>query len=145
LPEEQTGFRAGKGTRDALFVLQLVIEKTIDTANKELYLTFIDYRKAFDMVNHKKLFDVMLSMGIPRHIVELIAGLYSNQEAAVRWNGQLTEWFSIGRGTRQGCNISPTEFNLYAARIMRKVDEENIEEDSEGELVIGGRRLTNLR
>jgi len=82
---------AGKGTRDVLFVLQLVIEKTIDTADKELYLTFIDYRKAFDMVNHKKLFDVMLHMGIPRHIVELIAGLYSNQEAAVRWNGQLTE------------------------------------------------------
>jgi len=49
LPEEQTGFRAGKGTRDALFVLQLVIEKTIDTADKELYLTFISYRKAFDI------------------------------------------------------------------------------------------------
>ena len=78
-------------------------------------------------------------------LVELIAGLYSNQKAAVRWNGQLTEWFSIGRGTRQGCNISPTEFNLYAERIMRKLDEKNIEEDSEGELVIGGRRLTNLR
>ena len=55
MPEEQTGFRAGKVTIDALFVLQLVIEKTIDTADKELYLTFIDYRKAFDMVNHKKL------------------------------------------------------------------------------------------
>ena len=54
LPEEQTGFRAGKGTRYALFVLQLVIEKTIDTADKELYLTFIGYRKAFDMVNYKQ-------------------------------------------------------------------------------------------
>ena len=54
LPEEQTGFHAGKGTRDALFVLQLVIEKTIDTADKELYLTFIDYRKAFDMVNESQ-------------------------------------------------------------------------------------------
>jgi len=126
LSQEQTGFRAGKGTRDALFVLQLVIEKTIDVANKELYLTFIDYRKAFDMVNHKKIFDVMLSMGIPRHLVELRAGLYSNQEAAVRWNGQLTGWFPIGRGTREKCNISPIEFNLYAERIMREVNEENI-------------------
>ena len=71
-------------TRDALFVLQLVIEKTIDIADKELCLTFIDYRKAFDMLNHKKLFDVMLSMGVPRHFVELIGGLYSNQEAAAR-------------------------------------------------------------
>jgi len=123
------------------------VEKTntIDTADKELYLTFIDYRKAFDTVNHKKLFDVLLSMGVPRHFVELIAGLYSNQEAAVRWNEQLTEWFVYMTSTRQGCNISPTEFDLYAERITRKVDEENIEEDSEGELVIGGRRLTNLR
>jgi len=88
-----TSFRTGKGTRDALFVLQLVIEKTIDRADKELYLTFIDYRKAFYMVNHKKLFDVMLRMGVPRHVVELIAGLYSNQEATVRWNGQLTSGF----------------------------------------------------
>jgi len=58
---------------------------------------------------------------------------------------ELDEWFSIGRVIRQGCNISPTEFNLYTERIMRKIDEENIEEDSEGELVISGRRLTNLR
>ena len=49
------------------------------------------------------------------------AGLYNNQEAAVRWNGQLTALFPIGQGTRQGCNVSPTEFNLYAERIMRTV------------------------
>jgi len=49
--------------------------------------------------------------------------LYNNQEAAVRWNGQLTAWFPIEQGTRQGCNVSPTEFNLYAERIMRTVEE----------------------
>jgi len=66
--------------------------------------------------------------------------LYNNQEAAVRWNGQLTAWFPIvEQGTRQGCNISPTEFNLYAERIMRTV-----EENYEG-VVIVGRRITNLR
>ena len=53
----------------------------------------------------------------------MVAGLYNNQEAAVRWNGQLTAWFPIEQGTRQGCNVSPTEFNLYAERIMRTVEE----------------------
>ena len=67
------------------------------------------------------------------------AGLYNNQEAAVRWNGQLTALFPIGQGTRQGCNVSPTEFNLYAERIMRTV-----EENYEG-VVIGGRGITNPR
>jgi len=62
-----------------------------------------------------------------------------NQEAAVRWNGQLTALFPIGQGTRQGCSVSPTEFNLYAERIMRTV-----EENYEG-VVIGRRRITNLR
>ena len=69
----------------------------------------------------------------------MVARLYNNQEAAVRWNGQLTAWFPIGQGTRQGCDVSPTESNLYAERIMRTV-----EENYEG-VVIGGRRITNLR
>ena len=90
LSEEQTEFRAGRGTRDALFIMQVMIEKLIDLEHKELYLIFIDYSKAFDKVDHGRLFDIMLDMGIPRHLVELVAGLYNNQEAAVRWNGQLT-------------------------------------------------------
>ena len=78
--------------------MQVIIEKLIDLENKELYLIFIDhYSKAFDKVDHGRLFDIMLDMGIPRHLVELVAGLYNNQEAAVRWNGQLTAWFPIGR------------------------------------------------
>jgi len=83
-------------------------------------------------VDHGRLFDIMLEMGIPRHLVKLVAGLYNNQEAAVRWNRQLTTWFPIEQGTRQGCNISLTEFNLYAERIMRTA-----EENYEG-VVIGG-------
>ena len=85
-------------------------------------------------MDHGRLFDIMLDMGIPRHLVELVAGLYNNQEAVVRWNGQLPAWFPIG----QGCNVSPTEFNVYTERIMRTVVE-----NYEG-VVIGGRRITNL-
>jgi len=120
--------------------MQVMIEKFIDLENKELYLIFIDYSKAFDKVDDNgRLFDIMLDMGIPRHLVELVAGLYNNQEAAVRWNGQLAAWFPIEQGTTQGCNVSQTEFNLYAERIMRTV-EENYEV-----VVIGGKRITNLR
>jgi len=108
----------------------LMIEKLIDLENKELYLIFIDYSKAFHKMDHGRLFDIMLDMGT---LVELVAGLYNNQEAAVRWNGQLTAWFPIEQGTRQGCNVSPTEFILYAEHIMRTV-----EENYEG-VVIGGR------
>ena len=64
LPEEKTGFRAGRGTRDALFIMQVMIDKLIDLENKELYLIFIDYSKAFDKVYHGRLFDVMLDSGI---------------------------------------------------------------------------------
>ena len=88
--------------------MQVMIEKLIDLENKELYLIIIDYSKAFDKVDHGRLFDIMLDMGIPRHLVELVAGLHNNQEAAMRWNGQLTAWFPIEQGTRKGCNISPT-------------------------------------
>ena len=81
-------------------------------------------------------------MGMPYiyHHVRLIKGLYINQEAAVRWNGQLTDWFQIGQGTRQGCNVSPTEFNIYGENIIRRVEEKN-----KRGTVIRGRRMTNLR
>jgi len=72
--------------------------------------------------------DIMLDMGIPRHLVESVAGLYNNQEAAVRWNGQLTAWFPIGQGTSQGCNVSPTVQPICRAHY----------ENSRGELRRGG-------
>ena len=114
---------AGRGTRDMLFILQLVIEKTLELEEKEVYLTFIDYNKAFDTVDHRMLFETMIEIGIPYHLVQLIEGLYINQEAAVRWNGQLTDLFQIGQGTRQRCNVSPTEFDIYGKNIIRRVEE----------------------
>jgi len=92
--------------------MQVMIEKLIDLENKELYLIFIDYSKVFDKMDRGRLFDIMLDMDIPRHLVQLVSGRCNNQEAAVRWNGQLTAWFPIGQSTSQGCNISPTEFNM---------------------------------
>jgi len=123
LPEEQAGFRVGRGTRDMLFILQLVIKKTLELEEKEVYLIFVDYSKAFDTVDHRMLFETMIEIGIPYHLVQLIEGLYINQEAAVRWNGQLTDLFQIGQGTRQRCNVSPTEFDIYGKNIIRRVEE----------------------
>ena len=140
LPNEQGGFRTGRGTRDMLVILQQLIEKARNMQGCAIYLLFIDYTKAFDMVSHPRLFKVLQEMGIPSHLVALIQALYSQQEAAVKWNNELTEWFPIGKGTRQGCNLSPVEFNLYAEDIMRRTLE-----NDDGGIAVGGRRISNIR
>jgi hypothetical protein len=81
-----------------------------------------------------------MEMGIPKHLVALIQSLYDNQRAAARWNGQLTGWFDVKIGTRQGCNISSTEYNLYGEDIMRRALEH-----SKCGVVSGGRKVNNLR
>jgi hypothetical protein len=144
LPDEQTGFRQGRGTRDLLVTLQILIEKVNQLSEGELYLLFIDYSKAFDTVNQSLLFTTMMNMGIPRHLVALIQALYQQQTAAVRWDGVLSEWFHIWKGTRQGCNISPTEFNMYAEDIIRRTMEGGEEESKHG-VIVGGQVINNLR
>jgi hypothetical protein len=148
LPDEQTGFRQGRDTRDLLVTLQILIEKVNQLSEGELYLLFIDYSKAFDTVKQSVLFTTMMNMGIPRHLVALIQALYQQQTAAVRWDGVLSEWFRIGKGTRQGCNISPTEFNMYAEDIVRRTmegEEDKIEEGSKHGVIVGGQIINNLR
>ena len=86
LSDCQAGYRTNRGTVDMLFALQILIEK-IRSSTDEAFIVFIDYSKAFDSVKHHHLFDVMIQMGFPRHLVALIAGLYQNQKATIRWNG----------------------------------------------------------
>jgi len=101
---------------------------------------FADYTKAFDMVSHPKLFKVLLDMGIPKHVIALVQALYAQQTAKVRWDVESSEAFTIGKDTRQGCNTSPVEFNLYAEDIMRRTLEDN-----EHSIKVGGRQINNLR
>jgi len=101
---------------------------------------FVDYTKAFDMVSHPKLFKVLLEMGIPKHIVVLVQALYAQQTAKMRWYGESSEAFTIGKGTRQGCNISPVEFNLCAKDITRRTLENN-----EHGIKVGWRQINNFR
>lgn len=139
IAEEQAGFRPSRGTRDQIFNVKMIMEK-YRAHNKDLFMTFIDYKKAFDSVNHGKLWKEMIEMGFSSHLVNLIKKLYASQQACVRLNVGKTEWFSVSKGVRQGCVISPHLFNIYCEVIMRKV----LEADNSG-VKIGGRIINNLR
>ena len=86
---------------------------------KNIYFCFIDYAKAFDCVDHNKLWKILKEMGIPDHLICLLRTLYAGQEATVRTGHETTDWFQIRKGVRQGCILSPCLFNLYAEYIMR--------------------------
>ena len=88
------------------------------TATKKIYFCFIDYAKAFDCVDHHKLWKILKEMGIPDHLTCLLRNLYAGQEAPVRTGHGTTDWFQIGKGVCQGCILSPC-LNLYAEYIMR--------------------------
>ena len=86
---------------------------------KNIYFCFIDYAKAFDCMDHNKLWNILKEMGIPDHLTCLLRNLYAGQEATVRTGHETTDWFQIGKGVRQGCILSLCLFNLYAEYIMR--------------------------
>ena len=86
---------------------------------KNIYFCFIDYAKAFDCVDHNKLWKILKEMGISDHLTCLLINLYEGQEATVRTGHGTTDWFQIGKGAYQGCILSPCLFNLYTEYIMR--------------------------
>ena len=99
---------------------------------------FIDYAKAFDCVNHKKLWKILKEMGIQNHLTCLLRNLYAGQEATVRTGHGTTDWFQIGKGVCPGSILSPCLFNLYAQYIMRNA---GLEEALAG-IKIVGRNIT---
>ena len=117
LPDVQAGFRKSRGTRDQIANIHSIIEKAQEF-QKNIYLCFIDYAKAFDCVDQHKLWKILKEMGIPDHLTCLLRNLYANQEATVRTGHGTTDWFQIGKGVRQGYMLSPCLFNFYAAYIM---------------------------
>ncbi|CAF3528318.1 unnamed protein product [Adineta steineri] len=140
MPVTQAGFRKGRGTRDQIANLRWVMEKAREY-QKEFYLCFIDYSKAFDCVDHEKLWGVLMEMGVPKHLIILMKNLYTNQQASVKTEYGNTNWFNVGKGVRQGCILSPYLFNLYAEYIMRKAGTDK----AAGGIKIGGRNINNLR
>ena len=108
---------------------------------KNIYFCFIDYAKAFDCVDHNKLWKILKEMGIPDHLTCLLRNLYAGQEATVRTGHGTTDWFQIGKGVCQGCILSLCLFNFYAEYIMRNA---GLEETQAG-IKIAGRNINNLR
>ena len=108
---------------------------------KNIYFCSVDYAKAFDSVDHSKLWKILKEMGIPDHLTCLFRNLYADQEATVRIGHGTTDWFQIGKGIHQGCLLSPCLFNFYAEHIMRNT---GLEEAQAG-IRITGRNINNLR
>ena len=116
LLDVQARFRKVKGTRDQIANIHQIIEKA-RAFQKTSYFCFIDYSKAFDCVDHNKLWKILKEMGILDHLTCLLRNLYAGQAAAVR-TGHGTGWFQIGKGVHQDCMLSPCLFNLYAEYIV---------------------------
>ena len=102
LSDVQAGFRKGRGTRDQTANIHWVIAKASEF-QKNIYFCLIDYAKAFDCVDHNKLWKILKEMGIPDHLTCLLRNLYAGQEATVRAGHGTTDWFQIGKGVCQGC------------------------------------------
>ena len=117
LPDVQAGFRKGRGTRDQIASLHWII-KNAREFQKNINFCLIDYAKAFDCVDHHKLWEILQEVEIPDHLTCLLRNLYTGQEATVRTEHGTTDWFQSGKGTCQGCILSPCSFNFYAKYIM---------------------------
>ena len=140
LSDVQAGFRKGKGTRDQISNIRWIIKKSREF-QKNIYFCFIHYAKAFDCVDHNKLWKILKEMGIPDHLTCLLRNLYAGQEATVRIGHGTSDWFHIGKGVRQGCVLSPCLFNLYTEYIVRHA---GLEEAQAG-IKISRRNINNLR
>ena len=108
---------------------------------KNIYFCFVDYAKAFDCVDHNRLWKILKEMRIPDHLTCLLRNLYAGKEATVRTGHGTTDWFQIGKGVHQGCILSPCLFSFCAEYIMRNT---GLEEAQAG-IKIAGRNINNLR
>ena len=140
LPDVQAGFRKGRGTRDQIANICWIMEKASEF-QKSIYFCFIDYAKAFDCVDHNKLWKILKEKRISDLLTCLLRNLYAGREATVRTGHGTTDWFQIGKGICQACLLSLCSFNLNAEYIMRnsRLDE------AQARIKIAGRNINNLR
>ena len=137
LPDVQAGFRKD---RDQIANICWIIEKAREF-QKNICFCSIGYAKAFDCVDHNKLWKILKEMGIPDHLTCLLINLYAGQEATVRTRHGTTDWFQIGKGVHQGCILSLSLFNLYAEYIMQNAGLD----EAQAVIKIAGRNVNNLR
>ncbi|KAK7865974.1 hypothetical protein R5R35_009402 [Gryllus longicercus] len=120
-PESQAGFRPNRGTIDMIFTLRQIQEK-VKEQHSSLYATFVDLRKAFDMVNRHALWKILLKFGCPQKLVNIIADLHEGNEARVITSGGVTDGFIISNGVRQGCVLAPLLFNIFMTAFIISLD-----------------------
>ena len=139
--DEQAGFRKGRGTIDQLFVIRQLAEKYWEK-KQTLFNNFIDFKQAFDSVWQKGLWQVLRNFGIPEDLIQLLEDLYRKTVSAVRVDGELTEWFKVTVGVRQGCNLSPYLFNLILEAMMIEALKNGNDEIG---VTLYGQKVNNLR
>ena len=140
LPDVQNTFRKGRGSRDQIANIHWIIEKGREF-QKSIYFCFTDYAKAFDCVDHNKLWKILKEMGILDHLTRFLRNLHAGQQTTVRTRHGKTDWFQIGKGVCQSCILSPCLFNFYAEYIIRNA---GLDEAQAG-IKIAGRNINNLR
>ena len=133
-------FKKSRRTRDETAHVQWIIEKAREF-QKDIYFCFIGYAKAFDCVDHNKLWKILQEMGIPDHLTCLLRKLNAGQEATIRTRHGTTDWFQIEKGVWQCCILSPCLFNLYAGYIVWNA---GLDEAQTG-IKIARRNINNLR
>ena len=140
LPDVQTAFRKGRGTRGQTANIRWIIETAREFQKKHPFLL---YRlcQSFVCVDHNKLWKILKEMGIPDHLTGLLRNLYAGQEATVRTGHGTTDWFQIRKGVHQECILSPCLLNSYAEYIMRNSGLD----DSQAGIKIARRNINNLR
>ena len=139
LPDVQAGCIKGKGTKNQISNICWIIKKAREF-QKIIYFCFIDYAKAFDCVDHNKLWKILKEMGIPDHLTCLLRNLYAGQESTARTGHRTTDSLQTGKEVHQGCILSPRLFNLYAEYIMRNAGLDK----AQAGIKIAGRNINNL-
>ena len=140
LPKLQAGFRKGREIRDQIAKIRWIIEKAREF-QKNICFCFIEYTKAFDCMDHSKLWEILKQMGTPDHLTCLLKNLYAAQEATVRIGLGTSDWFQIGKEIHQGCLLSSCLFNLYAEYIMWNARLDG----AQAGIKIAGRNINNLK
>ena len=139
LPDVQTGFRKGRGTRDQIANICWIIKKA-RKFHKSIYFCFIDYAKVFDCMDNYQLWKILKEKGIPDHLTSLMRNLYTGQKATVRTGQGTTDGFQIGKGVCQSYILSPSLFNFCAEYILQNAGLD----DSQARIKISGKISTTL-
>jgi hypothetical protein len=139
LSKTQFGFRNGCGTREAIGVMRVICERSLEHGN-DVFICFVDFEKAFDRINWVMMLKILRNIGVDWRDRRLIMNLYMNQKAVVKIQQEFSDESEIDRGVRQGCCLSPLLFNIYAEAMMMKAME-GIEEG----IKIGGKLLKDVR